>query len=114
MVEDAEQPELQNRFVFVNHEFIFLLFKVDILLLHQSTTFKNCEDRIGTAVELIREMRICEDLKRAQGGWQGGDWELESNSASELMILYSLTIIAKWGKHLLMYLTKSNKNSLKL
>ena len=43
MVEDAEQPELQNRFVFVDHEFIFLLFKVDILLLHQSTTFKKLE-----------------------------------------------------------------------
>ena len=25
-------------------------------------------DRIGTEVELTREMRICEDLKRAQGG----------------------------------------------
>ena len=25
-------------------------------------------ERIGTDVELIREMRICEDLKRAQGG----------------------------------------------
>ena len=43
MVEDAEQAELQNRFVFVDHEFIFLLFKVDILLLHQSTTFKKLE-----------------------------------------------------------------------
>ena len=28
MVEDAEQPKLQNRFVFVDHKFIFLLFKV--------------------------------------------------------------------------------------
>ena len=27
-VGDAEQPELQNRFVFVDHKFIFLLFKV--------------------------------------------------------------------------------------
>ena len=40
-VGDAEPPELQNRFVFVDHKFIFYSSKFDIL--HQSTTFKKLE-----------------------------------------------------------------------
>ena len=58
MVEDAEQPKLQNRFVFVDHEFIFLLFKVDILLLHQSTTFKKLETFLRRQIEIKIQLSL--------------------------------------------------------